>query len=303
MCPSSLLSTLRVFQLFCSLAALCRHAIPGCVVHIIKNDALSFSQLEAILDQFSAIVIGPGPGSPDKDKDIGIVKDIWKLNDKHLLPVFGVCLGLQSLALEFGGTLRRLDVVKHGQVSTILHEGIEIFKGVGPVEAVRYHSLHVSLNGDEPLEALAWADDRADNGRVLMAVKHTSKPFWAVQYHPESVCTFAGGDEVLRNFWRLARHWSAIKARQVQPWTPEAESLVGRPWPHIHTVPASRSPSPTSDNAVSTRVVECLGLSVTALCEALGVEKDASDFVLLDSAAQPGRFSIIGCLVPSSHAP
>jgi para-aminobenzoate synthetase len=282
------------------LAALCRRSIPGCIVHIIKNDTIPFAQLEGILDQFSAIVIGPGPGSPDNDKDIGIVKDIWKLNDTHLLPVFGVCLGLQSLVLEFGGTLKRLDIVKHGQISTIIHEGFEIFKGVGLVEAVRYHSLHVSLNGDEPLEALAWADDREDNGRILMAVKHTSKPFWAVQYHPESVCTSGGGDEVLRNFWRLAKHWSTIRARQVQPWTIDAESLVGRPWPHIHVVPTRQTPSPTADNVVSTRMVDCPGLSVTALCEALGVEKEAADFVLLDSAAQPGRFSIIGCLMPSS---
>ena len=211
--------------------------------------------------------------------------------------MFGVCLGLQSLALEFGGTLKRLDVVKHGQISTITHEGNEIFKGVGHVEAVRYHSLHISLNGNEPLEALAWADDREDNGRVLMAVKHTSKPFWAVQYHPESVRTSGGGEDVIRNFWRLAKLWSVIHTRQVQPWNSITESLVGRPWPHLHTTPSPLQPS-SAYLTVSTRVVDCPGISVTALCEKLGVENDSSDFVLLDSAAQPGRFSIIGCLTP-----
>lgn len=222
------------------------------------------------------------------------------MDDLHLLPVFGVCLGLQSLALEFGGTLKRLDVVKHGQISTIVHEGNEIFKAVGPVEAVRYHSLHVSLNGDEPLEALAWADDRDDNGRVLMAVKHTSKPFWAVQYHPESVRTSGGGEEVLRNFWRLAKNWSTIHGRQVHPWSSASEVLVGRAWPHIHSASPTRPPSPNTTNSVSTRILPCPDISVTALCEALGVEKESPDFVLLDSAAQPGRFSIIGCLTPSS---
>lgn len=282
------------------MAALCRRAIPGCIVHIIKNDTIPFSNLQLVLAQFSAVIVGPGPGSPDNGRDIGIVKDIWKLDGTHILPIFGVCLGLQSLALEFGGTLKRLNVVKHGQISSILHEGSEIFKGVGPVAAVRYHSLHVSLNGGEPLEALAWADDGEENGRVLMAVKHASKPFWAVQYHPESVCTSSGGEEVIRNFWRLAKLWSTINNREVQPWSAAAETLVDRPWPHIHTIPSSRTPSPDTANTVMTRVLDCPGVSVTALCEALGVGGESSDFVMLDSAAQPGRYTILGCLRPSS---
>ena len=200
--------------------------------------------------------------------------------------------------MEFGGTLKRLNVVKHGQISTITHEGNEIFKGVGYVEAVRYHSLHVSLNGNEPLEALAWADDREDNGRVLMAVKHTSKPFWAVQYHPESVRTSGGGEDVIRNFWRLAKLWSVIHTRRVRPWNLTTESLVGCPWPQ-QTTPYSLQ-HPSAHITVSTRVINCPGISITSLCEKLGVEEEASNFVLLDSAAQPGRFSIIGCLTPST---
>ena len=104
------------------------------------------------------------------------------LPSSSLLPVFGVCLGLQSLVLEFGGTLKRLNVVKHGQISHIQHDNTGLYKNVGSVSAVRYHSLHVVLNGDEPLQPLAWADDGEENGKVLMAVKHVSKPFWAVQY-------------------------------------------------------------------------------------------------------------------------
>ncbi|EKM61258.1 uncharacterized protein PHACADRAFT_247747 [Phanerochaete carnosa HHB-10118-sp] len=283
-----------------NLAALCRRSIPGCIVHIIKNNTIPFSDLSSVLDQFSAVIVGPGPGSPDRHEDIGIVRNIWKLDEAHILPVFGVCLGLQSLAIEFGGTLKRLAVVKHGQISTILHEGSEIFKGVGPVEAVRYHSLHVSLNGDEPLEALAWADDDEENGRVLMAAKHTSKPFWAVQYHPESVCTSGGGGEVIRNFWRLSKLWSTINSREVQPWSEATESLVGRPWPHIHTIPSSRSPSPNITCNLTTHILECQSVSIPRLCEVLGVEEESSDFVLLDSAAQPGHYTIIGCLHSSS---
>ncbi|KAF7799288.1 hypothetical protein EIP86_010520 [Pleurotus ostreatoroseus] len=282
-----------------NLASLCRRSIPNCTVHIIKNDALPFPTLATLLDHFSAVIVGPGPGSPTHDADIGVVKHIWHLPTASVLPVFGVCLGLQSLAVEFGGTLRRLRVVKHGQISHIAHDGSGLFKGVGRVEAVRYHSLHVALNGDEPLEPLAWADDGEENGRVLMAVRHTTLPFCAVQYHPESVCTEGGGAEVVRNFWRLAKNWTAVQGRRTRPWTPEVEALVGPAWPHVHLV---RDPSPATPPArtVSTRTLHLAGVSIVALCELLGVKDNSTDFVLLDSAAEPGQFSIIGCLTATT---
>ncbi|PCH33890.1 para-aminobenzoic acid synthetase [Wolfiporia cocos MD-104 SS10] len=281
-----------------NLAALCRRTIPHCDIHIVKNDHISPLQLQDYLDYFSAVIVGPGPGSPSNPNDIGVVKDIWKASDAHLLPVFGVCLGLQSLAVEFGAQLKRLNVVKHGQISQILHDGSEIFKGVGEINAVRYHSLHVDLQGNEAVEAIAWADDGQENGRVVMAAKHKSKPFWAVQYHPESVCTSGGGEEVLRNFWRLARSWSAIRSRTVRPWDTVIDTVIGPSWPALYsqTTPHLRS----APHAVATRVVKVPGLVPIDICESLGVANDSSDFVLLESAAQPGRFSIIGCLTPES---
>lgn len=227
------------------------------------------------------------------------MKNIWGLAGAATVPVFGVCLGLQSLAIEFGAELKRLRVVKHGQISHVLHDGSDIFKGVGRVEAVRYHSLHVALNGDEPLEPLAWADDGEENGRVLMAVKHVSQPFWAVQYHPESVCTEGGGAEVVRNFWRLAKNWSTVHGRRTRPWTADVESIVGPSWPHVHTVRDLRPATPPACT-VSTRVLHLPGVSTVGICELLGVKDNSSDFVLLDSAAEPGQFSIIGCLTAST---
>ncbi|KAI0095037.1 para-aminobenzoate synthase [Irpex rosettiformis] len=286
-----------------NLAALCRKAIPGCSIHIIKNDAIPFTTLSKLLPHFSAIIVGPGPGSPSNIADIGVVRDIWKLSSSSLLPVFGVCLGLQSLVLEFGGTLKRLNVIKHGQISNIQHGNTGIYKNVGEVYAVRYHSLHVVLNGDEPLQALAWADDgKEENGKVLMAVKHMSKPFWAVQYHPESVRTEGGGEDVVRNWWRLVGVWSAMNGREVQPWRSEVEEVVGPAWPHIHpSLITSQPSSPTSEyTRVSTRVIEALDLDIPTVCESLGVEEDSKNFVMLESAAQPGRFTIIGCLCASS---
>ena len=69
-------------------------------MHIIRNDQYSIEELRSILCYFSAVVVGPGPGSPTNDKDIGVVKYLWKLNEEDILPVFGVCLGLQSLVVE-----------------------------------------------------------------------------------------------------------------------------------------------------------------------------------------------------------
>ncbi|TFY63134.1 hypothetical protein EVJ58_g3427 [Rhodofomes roseus] len=280
-----------------NLAALCRTSIPDCHVHIIKNDDLTVDELRPYLEHFSAVVVGPGPGSPDNDSDVGVVRDIWRLPDDHILPVFGVCLGLQSFAIEFGAELRRLNVVKHGQTSAIQHRGTDIFSGVGDVAAVRYHSLHVSTDGCDTVEALAWADDGEENGKVVMAAKHRTQPFWAVQYHPESVRTEGGGADVLRNFWQLAAAWTNKQRRTVRPWNAAAERTLGPSWPppqlprHLSTASASR---------VTTGVVEVPGIMPTSICEKLGVRNESADFVLLDSAAQPGRFSVVGCLSASS---
>ncbi|RDB28910.1 putative aminodeoxychorismate synthase [Hypsizygus marmoreus] len=282
-----------------NLASLCRLSIPNCIIHIIKNDDFTIEELLPYLHHFSAIVVGPGPGSPDNPSDIGVVKNLWKVKDEHVLPIFGVCLGLQSMAIEFGALLKRLHVVKHGQVSTIQHAGDGLFQGVGEVRAVRYHSLHVTLPEEGEIEALAWANDGEDNGRVLMAAKHGTRPYWAVQYHPESVCTAGGGSDILRNFWRLAQAWTTQNGRSVRPWNATITGAIGNPWPHHH----SHSPPPTPTHpprSVATSITDISGLSVTHICELFGALDESSPFVLLDSAAKPGRFSVIASLLPSS---
>ncbi|KAH9982802.1 ADC synthase [Lactifluus volemus] len=226
-----------------NLAALCRKASSDTHVHIIRNDQLSTQQLISILPQFAAVVVGPGPGSPQRPEDIGVISQLWKLPDHSLVPVFGVCLGLQSLAIEFGARLARLNVVKHGQISRIQHHGTGLFKGVGETHAVRYHSLH---------------------------------------YHPESVRTAIGGLQVLQNFWRLAKSWYAFKGRSPQPWSTGAHSLVGPPWPQPPLAKPLQYDLPN--------------MLVTDICDILGATNESAPFVLLESTAQPGRFSIIGCV-------
>ncbi|KAI0274982.1 para-aminobenzoic acid synthetase [Gloeopeniophorella convolvens] len=278
-----------------NLAALCRKAIPDAHIYIIRNDQLSIQELSSILPQFAAVIVGPGPGSPDVPADIGVVSRLWTLHEHELIPVFGVCLGLQSLSIEFGARLKRLNVVKHGQISQIHHDGTGLFKGIGETYAVRYHSLHVVLQDDGNLEPLAWADDGFENGQVVMAVKHRTRPFWAVQYHPESVRTSEGGLQVLQNFWRLAKSWYAYHGRVPQPWSNEALAMVGPSWPQ----PSSSTLSPSQDDVaikVTASVLHIPGVPVVHICDLLGAQDESSPFVLLESAAQPGRFSIIGCV-------
>ncbi|KAA1467954.1 para-aminobenzoate synthase [Dentipellis sp. KUC8613] len=283
-----------------NLASLFREAIPGCNIHVVKNDALSPEELVQALPHFTAVVVGPGPGSPENPHDIGVVRHLWKVADDDVLPVFGVCLGLQSMAIEYGAKLKRLNVVKHGQISRIIHDGSGLFKGVGEANAVRYHSLHVDLQAGGEVEELAWADDGAENGRVVMAARHKTRPFWAVQYHPESVCTAGGGVDVLRNFWRLAQSWTLTHDRQQTAWTADMECLVGSPWPHVwsHTPPSS--PGIGLSSNVATSILHLPDASVAFISELLGACEECQPFVMLESAAQPGRFSIIGSLTPDS---
>ena len=183
--------------------------------------------------------------------------------------------------------------MKHGQISRIHHNGTDLFKGVEEVHAVRYHSLHVVLpiNGD--IECLAWADDGAENGQVVMSVRHKSRPFLAVQYHPESTRSSEGGLRVLQNFWRLAKSWYAFQGRTPHPWSDVVLSLVGPPWPQPTL---TKFPQRGSVASVSTSVLHLPNLPLTDVCDLFGAQDDSAPFVVLESAAQPGRFSIMGCI-------
>lgn len=279
-----------------NLAALCRRAAPDCRIHIIKNDQLTLPDVLSYTEYFSAIIIGPGPGSPDIPEDVGVVKHLWTMDKSRMLPIFGVCLGLQSLASEYGARVKRLPVVKHGQVSVVQHTGTDVFKGVGAVNAVRYHSLHAELSGNEDLEELAWTFD--DDIRVTMALKHNRRPFWAVQYHPESILTCGGGIEVMLNFWSLARSWNAAHNRYLRHWDSKASSIFGSPWPNPR-ISFTSNHHPAS-RTVLTSTIHRPDLTAVTLCELLGIADDYSPFVMLESAAQPGRYTIIGCLHSNS---
>ncbi|THH06733.1 hypothetical protein EW145_g3888 [Phellinidium pouzarii] len=149
------------------------------------------------------------------------------------------------------------------------------------------------------LKILAWADDGEENGLVVMALKHISKPFWGVQYHPESVCTDGSGLRIIQNFWRMAHDWQLKNGRRVKLWDGTAQShFSGNLWPPLHFVDASRIRF--NPQHVTYSKLSLPQLSVTQICEVLGVYKANTDFALLDTASQPGSHSIIGCIHPST---
>lgn len=276
--------------------------MPSSQIYLIRNDDLTYESLLFLLPSFSAVVVGPGPGSPANDTDVGIIKKLWSLPEPYLLPVFGVCLGFQSLVLAFGGTLRTMQVVKHGMICHIEHARQDLFEGAADdVKATRYHSLCVDLLSEESksaIEPLAWSYDEEENGKVLMAARHTVKPFWGVQYHPESVCTHGCGSEVIRNFWLKAMEWTSVHERKVLTVPESATTLLGESWPH-RQVPRALT-HVTKAFSVSSVCLELPRLTITQVCELLGVHGPHTNFVMLDSAAKPGRFTIIGALLPST---
>lgn len=195
--------------------------------------------LESFLPAFDAVVIGPGPGNPANPEDVGFIDRLWSLSDELTLPVLGICLGHQSLCLNHGAKVTRLSKPRHGIVSKIVHNGTDIFEGVGELTATQYHSLHVDLGHPDhnvfwaPTTAcpsvcpLAWGPE--DRGTaVLMGARHTEKPFWSVQFHPESICTTKqGAQKIVSNWWYRAQEWNDMNNRAATAsYTNDLEDLI-----------------------------------------------------------------------------
>ena len=162
----------------------------GADVVVKRNDAIT--PAEAIAMKPQGIVISPGPCDPPQ---AGICLDLLAaLPDE--MPVFGVCLGHQSIAQHFGATIVRAPKPMHGKVDTINHNGRGVFAGVpSPLEATRYHSLTVEPESmPDCLEVTASSDDG-----VIQGITHKTRPMFGVQFHPESIASEHGHD-ILKNF-------------------------------------------------------------------------------------------------------
>ena len=165
----------------------------GADLEVVRND-VSIDDLTALRPD--AVVISPGPGTPD---EAGVsVEAIQTFADK--VPVLGVCLGHQCIARAFGGRVTRAGGGPvHGKTSQVTHDGRTLFEGLStPFTATRYHSLAIEPDGvPAPLEVTARSEDG-----VVMGVRHRDLPIEGVQFHPESVLCL-DGDRLLANFLRL----------------------------------------------------------------------------------------------------
>ncbi|HVW08140.1 MAG TPA: aminodeoxychorismate/anthranilate synthase component II [Bryobacteraceae bacterium] len=169
-------------------------ALTGEMPAVIRNDEADWQEIDA--RHFGAIVISPGPGHPAVRRDFGVSADVIR---HAAVPVLGVCLGHQGIALEFGGAVSRVEPA-HGEVAAVKHDGLDpLFHGIPRrFDAVRYHSLAVAEPLPPVLRKIAWTADG-----TVMALRHESRPLWGVQFHPESILTEFGG-ALVGNFLRQA---------------------------------------------------------------------------------------------------
>ncbi|MBT3187726.1 MAG: aminodeoxychorismate synthase [Anaerolineae bacterium] len=166
---------------------------------VIRNDQLSWDELNTL--NVDNIVISPGPGKPNVQRDFGICDRVLRESN---LPVLGVCLGHQGLGYAFGGEIAPAPKVMHGLLSPIRHNNGILFEGIPQhFSAVRYHSLVVVEPLPDLLEAIAWADDG-----VIMALRHRERPLFGVQFHPESVST-VHGKKLIENFAEFTAKFQA----------------------------------------------------------------------------------------------
>ena len=177
----------------------------GAEVEIWRNDDPRFDQ-EGWEAGFDGVLVSPGPGTPQA---AGVCVDVIRQFGAKL-PIFGVCLGLQSMAVAFGGVVDRAPELLHGKTSLVHHDGKGVFRGLPPViTATRYHSLALDP-GTVPSELEVTA--RTESG-VIMGLRHRSLPIESVQFHPESVLT-EGGYQMLAN-WLAACGDSTAPERAV----------------------------------------------------------------------------------------
>jgi anthranilate synthase component II len=160
-------------------------------IQVFRNDQISLDEIRALRPD--AILISPGPGTPDESGvSLAIIEQLGPS-----VPILGVCLGHQSIGQVFGGKIIAASELMHGKTSLVHHEGVGVFAGLAnPFTATRYHSLIIErASCPEVLEVTAWVEDG-----TIMGVRHREYPhIQGVQFHPESVLTESGKD-LLRNF-------------------------------------------------------------------------------------------------------
>jgi para-aminobenzoate synthetase component 2 len=161
----------------------------GAEVVVRRNDEVTVEDIESL--GVDGILLSPGPGRPE---DAGVCVEVIR-GLAGRVPVLGVCLGHQAIAVAYGGTVVRAPELLHGKTSLVHHRGEGVLRGLpDPFTATRYHSLSVADGLPDVLTVTATTDSG-----VIMAMRHVSLPVEGVQFHPESVLT-EGGHRLLANW-------------------------------------------------------------------------------------------------------
>jgi anthranilate synthase/aminodeoxychorismate synthase-like glutamine amidotransferase len=165
----------------------------GADVQVFRNDAIDVSGLEALKP--AGIVISPGPGHPET---AGISIDSIRFFSGKI-PILGVCLGHQAIAMAFGGEIVSARHLMHGKTSPVTADGFGIYNRIqSPFKAMRYHSLAISRTSLPPVLEITAASDDGE----IMGVRHREHPTEGIQFHPESIMTSIG-KRLLRNYCEL----------------------------------------------------------------------------------------------------
>lgn len=165
----------------------------GADVRVTRNNSLTVAELEELNPR--GLIISPGPGRPE---EAGItVAAIRHFSGR--IPILGVCLGHQAIALAFGAKVVSARRLMHGKTSAVTADGRSLFQGIqSPFQAMRYHSLAVTREGlPDSLEVSAESEDGE-----IMGLRHRSHPTEGLQFHPESIMTTVG-KRLLRNFLKI----------------------------------------------------------------------------------------------------
>lgn len=166
----------------------------GADVTVKRNDEVTVE--DVIGGGYEGIILSPGPCTPN---EAGICLDVVR-NAPDDLPIFGVCLGHQTIGQAFGGVIERAPEPMHGKLSTVSTDGTGVFEGLPTqFEATRYHSLVIN---PQSLPNSLIVNARTQDG-CIMGVMHVDRPIHGVQFHPESIAS-EYGHKLLGNFLKLA---------------------------------------------------------------------------------------------------
>ena len=172
----------------------------GVTSDVVRNDQLTINQIKH--GNYDAIIISPGPGTPDDERYFGICKEVIQ-ELGPTMPILGVCLGHQGIISCFGGKVVNAENVRHGKTSQVKHYDDSMFNGIkNPFRATRYHSLV----GDKTIipDSLKVTAIAEDDGEV-MGVSHKEYLIEGVQFHPESILTDEG-TKILGNFIKRVKN-------------------------------------------------------------------------------------------------